>query len=125
MTRLQHVNVVVPPGRTADLVAFYVDVLALQQVPKPAALDPRGAWFQLGAGTQIHVSERDDAGGGSRDAHFALVVDDFADVVRRITAAGAPWEDGPQIFGGGRGFTRDPLGNRIEVLENAGALADP
>lgn len=123
MTRLQHVNVVVPPGRTAELAAFYRDVLQLTQVDKPAMLDPRGAWFQLAAGTQIHVSERDDAGGGSSDAHFALVVDDFADTVARIAASGAPWQPGPDVFGGGRGFTRDPLGNRIEILEAAGELA--
>jgi hypothetical protein len=69
--RLHHVNVVVPPGRTDNVVAFYTDVLGL----------------------------------------------------RRVAAVGAPWEHQPPVFGGRRGFTRDPEGNRIELLERAGDLA--
>ena len=57
--------------------------------------------------------------------HFAngTVVDDFDAVLTRLAAAEAPWEDQPQIFGGRRGFTRDPEGNRVEILEQAGELA--
>jgi len=122
MTRLHHVNVVVPPGATARVRGFYADVLGLREVAKPAeGVAQSGAWFDIDERTQVHVSERD--GDRHPQAHFGLVVDDFDDVLSRLAAADAPWEDQPQIFGGRRGFTRDPEGNRVEILEQAGELA--
>ena len=120
--RLHHVNVVVPPGRTDNVVAFYTDVLGLRQVAKPTeGVAASGAWFDVDDATQVHVSERD--GERHPQVHFGLVVDDFDATLRRVTAVGAPWEDQPPVFGGRRGFTRDPEGNRIELLERAGQLA--
>ena len=120
--RFHHVNVVVPPGRTDDVVPFYVDVLGLRRVPKPThGVDQSGAWFDIDDSTQLHVSERD--GDVHPQSHFGLVVDDFDATLRRLRDAGAPWEDQADIFGGRRGFTRDPVGNRVEILEHAGALA--
>ncbi|MBV9293921.1 MAG: VOC family protein [Frankiales bacterium] len=120
--RIHHVNVVVPPGGTDAVVAFYADVLGLQRVAKPAnGVDPSGAWFDIDDRTQLHVSERD--GQVHPQSHFGLVVDDFADVLDRLAAAGASWEEQADLFGGRRGFTRDPAGNRVEILEAAGALA--
>ena len=117
MTRLHHVNVVVPPGRTAEVVRFYVEVLGLTRIPKPAeaGAPDRGAWLQIGPDTQLHLSE---AGGTPHpDAHFALVVADLDAALRRVAAAGAPWTDQPFALGGRRGFTRDPVGNRVELIE--------
>jgi catechol 2,3-dioxygenase-like lactoylglutathione lyase family enzyme len=121
MTALQHVNVVVPPGRTEDVVAFYVEVFGLERVAKPAALRPEGAWLSVDGYAQVHLSERD--GPVHEDSHFALVVDDFDRVRASIDERGAPWTDQEDVFGGRRGFTRDPAGNRVEVLERSGDLA--
>jgi predicted enzyme related to lactoylglutathione lyase len=74
-----------------------------------------GAWFDVDEHSQVHVSER--PGEVHPQSHFALVVDDYDEVLARVTAAGASWEEQPDIFGGRRGFTRDPAGNRIELLE--------
>jgi len=120
--RLHHVNVVVPPGRTGGVVGFYGDVLGLRQVTKPAeGVAQTGAWFDIDERTQVHISERD--GDRHPQAHFGLVVDDFEETMRRLADVGAPWEDQADIFGGRRGFTRDPEGNRVEILERAGELA--
>jgi len=120
--RLHHVNVVVPPGRTGDVVGFYADVLGLRQVAKPAeGVAQSGAWFDIDERSQVHVSERD--GERHPQAHFGLVVDDYDAVLARVHASGAPWEEQPPVFGGRRGFTRDPQGNRVELLEPAGELA--
>ena len=123
MRRLHHVNVVVPPDATARVRSFYVDVLGLREVAKPTeGVAQSGAWFDIGdTGSQVHVSERE--GERHPQAHFGLVVDDFDAVLARLAVADAPWEDQPQIFGGRRGFTRDPEGNRVEILEQAGELA--
>jgi catechol 2,3-dioxygenase-like lactoylglutathione lyase family enzyme len=123
MTRLQHVNIVVLPGATAGVVAFYRDVLGLHEIPKPSAgTSPGGAWLAIDERTQLHISERADAGAHA-DQHFALVVDDFVGQLDRLAAAGAPWTEQADVFGGRRGFTRDPAGNRIELCERAGELA--
>jgi catechol 2,3-dioxygenase-like lactoylglutathione lyase family enzyme len=120
--RIHHVNVVVPPGATADVVPFYADVLGLRRVPKPEeGVAPSGAWFDVDDASQVHVSERD--GDVHPQAHFALVVDDLPAVLGRLRDAGASWDEQPDLFGGRRGFTRDPVGNRVEILERAGRLA--
>ncbi|HET6908837.1 MAG TPA: VOC family protein [Mycobacteriales bacterium] len=120
--RLHHVNVVVPPGRTDGVVGFYGDVLGLRQVIKPTeGVAQTGAWFDIDDHTQVHISERD--GDRHPQVHFGLVVDDFDEMMRRLAKVGAPWEDQADIFGGRRGFTRDPEGNRVEILERAGELA--
>ena len=122
MTRLHHVNVVVPPGATPRVRSFYVDTLGLHEVAKPTeGVAQTGAWFDIDDRTQVHVSERD--GDRHPQVHFGLVVDDFDAVLARLATVDAPWEDQPQIFGGRRGFTRDPEGNRVEILEQAGELA--
>ena len=121
--RLHHVNVVVRPGETERVVAFYTGVLGLHLTDKPAeGTSPGGAWFDINASTQLHISERADAVMHD-DMHFGLVVDDFDGMLRKLEAAGAPWAPQADLFGGRRGSTRDPLGNRIELLEPAGDLA--
>jgi len=120
--RIHHVNVVVAPGGTDDVVPFYAEVLGLRQVVKPAeGVAQSGAWFDIDDRSQVHVSER--AGDVHPQSHFGLVVDDYDAVLGRLRTAGAPWEDQADIFGGRRGFTHDPAGNRVEILEAAGQLA--
>lgn len=113
-----HVNVLVPPGQTDAAVRFYLDVLHLRRIPKPAgAGSPRGAWLDIGDGSQLHISER--SGSAHPDAHFALLVDDFDAVLQRLSAAERPWTAQSSIDGSRRGFTRDPAGNRVELMERA------
>jgi catechol 2,3-dioxygenase-like lactoylglutathione lyase family enzyme len=121
--RLHHVNIVVHPGETNQLVGFYTDVLGLRRVDKPAeGTTPGGAWFDISDRNQLHISERTDAVMHD-DMHFGLVVDDFDAMLERLAAAGAPWKPQADLFGGRRGSTRDPLGNRIELLEPVGTLS--
>jgi catechol 2,3-dioxygenase-like lactoylglutathione lyase family enzyme len=122
VTRLHHVNVVVPPGGTEPGVAFYTEVLGFTRIPKAEGLRPDGAWLELpDHGVQLHLSER--PGSIHPQAHFALVLDDFAAVCDRLAEREAEMTAAEDIFGGGRIFTRDPAGNRIELLERAGTLA--
>ncbi len=123
MTALQHVNVVVPPGQAEQVAAFYVDVLGLERIDKPAALAGRGgAWLDVDGFAQLHLSER--AGAVHEDSHFALVVDDFDAVLARLVAGGGTWNEQEDVFGGRRGFTPDPAGNRVGLLERTGTLAN-
>lgn len=113
--RLHHVNVICSVEHVGDVVDFYGQVLGLHPIDKPAELDPRGAWFQIDGQTQLHVSVRE--GAPHPDPHFALAVDDLDGLVARLEHAGAPWAPAAPVFGGPRGFTRDPMGNRIELFQ--------
>ncbi len=76
---------------TVDLqrsLAFYVDVLGLRPVDRPA-FPHDGAWLQAGA-TQVHLllypggSFRDRGDVDPNDVHFALRVDDFEAALREL-----------------------------------------
>lgn len=119
--RLHHVQVVVPAGRTDDVVPFY-ELLGLVRVAKPAeGVAQAGAWLDVPGGTQVHVSERE--GTAHPQQHFALVVDDLDALVNRLQQDGAPWRPGRDLLGARRGMTADPCGNAVELVENAGAFA--
>jgi biotin carboxylase len=69
----------------------------------------------------VHVSEKH--GERHPEQHFAVVVDDLADVVRRLAEAGHPWAPKPAIGGASRGMTADPEGNAVELVEAVGSFA--
>jgi catechol 2,3-dioxygenase-like lactoylglutathione lyase family enzyme len=114
MAAIHHVNVNVPRGRSELIAAFYGDVLGFNRIKRPDN-GREGIWLDMGDGTQLHLSERDDP--PATQPHFALVVDDLQAVRARLAEAGAEFQSAEDIFGtGGRGFTRDPAGNRIELI---------
>lgn len=105
--RLTHVNVRV--DRLDVAVAFYRDVLGLAPAERLES-DSRGAWFRVGD-QQIHLTE-DPAPQPPSRRHFALEVEDLAAARRRILESGARIEKEESF----RFFTRDPAGNRIEIV---------
>ena len=117
MTRIHHINVTVPPGRSQPIAAFYIDVLGLKQIARPDN-ERAGAWLIMDDGTQLHLSERD--GAAHPDQHFAVMVSDLSAVRVRLGEAGATFQVADDVFNtGGRGFTYDPGGNRIELIADA------
>ena len=68
-----------------------------------------------GSGAEIHISERD--GSVHPDAHCAVIVESVASIAAAARAEGAEWIDVEPVMGSARGFTRDPAGNRIEVMQ--------
>jgi len=94
---------------------FWRTVFGLVDLPRQGMSGRPGAWL-AGSGAEIHVSERD--GAIHPDAHCAVVVDDVAAVAERAQELGAEWTDATPLIGSARGFTRDPAGNRIEVMQH-------
>src|SRR2546428_6013626 len=86
VNQLHHVNVTVPAELEAATKEFYGSVLGLQQVPKPAASRPSGAWYQIGS-TQLHLSVEDGAEGAHSSSHVCFTVDDLAAAEKRLRAA--------------------------------------
>jgi len=115
MRVLHHVNVNVARGDSEPVAEFYADALGFVRIPRPDN-GREGIWLDMGDGTQLHLSERDDV--PNTQPHFAVIVDDLRYVRTRLADLRAEFESAEDVFGtGGRGFTRDPAGNRIELIQ--------
>lgn len=118
MTRvlgIHHVQLCIDPGREADARAFYITLLGLTEIDKPAVLKARGGfWLQVGD-RQLHVN--DEPGPRSKRAHVAYEVDDLDGWRARLSAAGFEVKTGEDIPGYRRFELRDPFGNRLELLQ--------
>jgi catechol 2,3-dioxygenase-like lactoylglutathione lyase family enzyme/uncharacterized protein YunC (DUF1805 family) len=105
---------------------FYVDLLGMREVPRPAFPFP-GLWFQAGA-TQIHLNLESDVTGPagnllpgprrtSRSLHIAFAVADVPAAVPRLRELQVPILDGPKPRPDGflQVFVTDPDGHIIEL----------
>lgn len=115
---IDHVQLAMPPGAEAIARSFYVDVLGLREVPKPAELADRGGcWFTTGS-VDVHLGSDEPFAPATR-AHPAFVVHDV-DVARRtLVAAGVAVLDDPSGVDVRRCYAFDPFGNRIELVDAA------
>ncbi len=107
--RLAHVNLRVE--RLEEAVRFYREGLGLQDMERGDA-PGRGAWFRLGD-SELHLSE-DAVPQPSSKRHFAVEVDDLDAARSAVVRAGARVEKEEA----GRFWTRDPSGNRIEIVRS-------
>jgi catechol 2,3-dioxygenase-like lactoylglutathione lyase family enzyme len=115
--RLHHVQVSGPAGCEDAMRAFYVGVLGMTEVAKPAALQARGgAWFRAGS-AEVHVGIEDPFAPALK-AHPGLAVADVDRLAAAVEAAGAPvrWDDA--IPGLRRFHTSDPVGNHLEFQQS-------
>jgi catechol 2,3-dioxygenase-like lactoylglutathione lyase family enzyme len=109
---LDHVQVMMPRGCEDEARAFYAGLLGLTEVEKPEPMRANGGvWFAEG----IHVSG-EEAFSPPRRAHPALRVDDVDGLAGRLAAAGCSVDWDERWPGVRRFYTRDPFGNRVEVL---------
>jgi len=116
---IDHVQLAMPEGEEEKARAFYVRILGLTEIPKPAELAKRGgAWFEAG-NVQIHLGVEKDFR-AARKAHPAFIVDDLDSLLEKIQAAGYEWDlSQPPLDGFKRAHVFDPFGNRIELMENS------
>jgi catechol 2,3-dioxygenase-like lactoylglutathione lyase family enzyme len=110
---IDHVQLATPVGAEDEARRFYVDVLGLVEVPKPAELAKRGgAWFEAGE-VRLHI-------GGeapfvpARKAHPALAINNLVEFVeaRNLDVV---WNT--EIEGLTRCHVDDPFENRIELVQ--------
>ena len=136
---IHHVQLAMPANQEDSARAFYVHILGLTEIPKPAELAKRGgAWFQYLDPTavellsdqavstavalpsrtiQIHLGVESDFR-SARKAHPAFLVDDLDLLLEKIQAAGYEWDmSQPPLDGFKRAHVFDPFGNRIELME--------
>jgi catechol 2,3-dioxygenase-like lactoylglutathione lyase family enzyme len=110
---LDHVNVTTPEELEGEVVEWYGECLGLERLEKPAGTRDAGAWFRAGD-HEIHISI--DEHNPPRVAHFGIVTDNYDGVIERLRSAGCHIEQAREIVGRHRFYTRDPAGNRIEII---------
>ena len=110
-----HVQLAMPPGREHDARAFYAGACGMTELPKPAELAKRGgAWFASGA-LQLHLGVEPDFRPSAK-AHPGLRCADLDGLLARLRAAGYEVKEDANVPGVRRAFTKDPFGNRIELI---------
>jgi catechol 2,3-dioxygenase-like lactoylglutathione lyase family enzyme len=113
VTALNHVQVTAPEELVDEVLEYYRDCLGLESLEKPEGAGATGGWFRIGD-RELHVSIAPD--NPPKAAHFGISVDDFGAAVERLRECGVHIEQARMIPGRTRCFTRDPAGNRIEIL---------
>ncbi len=120
---MHHVQLAMPRDQEDTARTFYVGVLGMTQITKPAVLASRGGvWFRAG-GVELHLGV-EETFRPARKAHPAVLVDDLDDLAARLSAAGQPVRWDEELPGFRRAYANDPFGNRLEFLQqNDGHLA--
>ena len=104
-----------PPGGEERARSFYVDLLGMKEIPKPAELAQRGGcWFES-RGVQIHLGVEGDFR-PARKPHPALRCSDYAALLSLLRAEGLAVNEPADIPGVRRAHIHDPFGNRIELV---------
>jgi len=131
LTRVDHMNVQVPPDREEAAIAFYRDLIGFRPLKKPDSLGPRGGhfcvsedpWYELHVGIARGTSADDLKDNSPLRNHLAFQVADLAAARMKFEEAGleiieveATYSK-ERDFHQDRFFIRDPGGNLLEILE--------
>ena len=116
LVAIDHVQLAMPAGREAEARAFYSGVLGIPEVAKPENLAKRGgAWFERGT-LKVHLGVEPNFS-PARKAHPAFRVENLAELIDHLRAAGVEVTTDEPLPGYERCYVSDPFGNRIELLE--------
>ncbi len=117
IARLNHAQITVPRGAEKQAREFYCGVLGLPEIAKPDSLAGRGGfWVQLGD-QQLHVGTEDDVDRQATKAHLAYEVTDVEAWRVHLEAHDCKVLESAPIPGFARFETRDPFGNRLEMIQ--------
>ena len=114
---LDHVQIAMPRGGEPAAREFYGDLLGLTELAKPPNLAARGGlWFQCGS-LQVHLGVESEFR-PAKKAHPAFLVRDLEAVRAALASTDHEVTLDPEPSPGvERIFTKDPFGNRIELIE--------
>ena len=116
LAAVDHVQLAAPAGAEDALRGYYVGVLGMTEIPKPAVLAARGGcWFGAGA-VQLHLGVEADFR-PAKKAHPGLLVTGIEAYAARLKSLGASVTWDSDLPGHRRFYSEDPVGNRLEFLE--------
>lgn len=111
-----HIQLAHPAGSEAQMREFYCGILGMTEVEKPVPLQGRGGFWADANGIQIHFGV-DPAFTPATKAHPAFIVADLGGLAARLAESNSniTWDTSlPDVK---RFFTNDPVGNRVELIE--------
>jgi catechol 2,3-dioxygenase-like lactoylglutathione lyase family enzyme len=103
-------------GGVGEARSFYVDLVGLEEIERPATMGAVGAWFRVGS-QELHVSEHEPFQPATK-AHpaFELGGDELDALAERLERAGSEVKWDERLPGARRFYATDPAGNRLEFL---------
>lgn len=125
ITRINHVTLIV--NQLERAAEFYEKELGLRVIPA-FAFDYPTAFFDIGEGQQLHLTEWNDA--HSFRGHLCVTVDDFNAFFHRAKELGIidiePWGKVRRLPDGAmQMMVRDPSGNLLEISSPPDYEPDP
>ncbi|MEZ5412777.1 MAG: VOC family protein [Opitutaceae bacterium] len=115
LTRLDHIQLAMPPGGEDQARAFWRDLLGMVEEIKPEPLASRGGcWFRAGE-IIVHIGVEKEFM-PQRKAHPAFCVRDLDGLSRKLVAAGYSVTRDEALPNRQRFYTADPFGNRLEFI---------
>jgi catechol 2,3-dioxygenase-like lactoylglutathione lyase family enzyme len=116
ITRLDHVQLAMPPGGEELARAFYGRILNLRELEKPEPLQAKGGCWFAAAGVELHLGVQADFVPATK-AHPGLRVADLAAAKTHLLAAGILVVADESGVGVRRFYVNDPFGNRLEFMQ--------
>lgn len=116
LTRLDHVQLAMPPGGEEDARMFYGRILNLRELEKPEPLKAKGGCWFAGTGLELHLGVQADFIPATK-AHPGLRVANLEAARAHLQAAGIQIvtdESGVRVR---RFYVNDPFGNRLEFMQ--------
>ncbi len=114
---IDHVQLAMPPAAEEKARRFFINVLGMQEIAKPAALAKRGGcWFASGE-VQIHLGVEDDFR-PAKKAHPALRCRQYTALLESLRGHGIEVTEADDLPGVRRCHISDPFGNRIELVSD-------
>jgi catechol 2,3-dioxygenase-like lactoylglutathione lyase family enzyme len=113
ITRLDHVQLAIPPGGEDAARGFYGGLLGLTEIEKPEGVRASGGvWFT--GPVEVHLGI-EATFRPARKAHPCFVVDGYEELLAELAAAGHETTPDDRIEGAPRSYVDDPFGNRLEL----------
>lgn len=116
ITRLDHVQLAMPPGGEEKAREFYGRLLNLSEIKKPEPLKANGGCWFAGDGLELHLGVQDDFLPASK-AHPGLRVADLEAARQHFLAAGIAIIEDRSGVALRRFYVNDPFGNRLEFMQ--------
>lgn len=117
VTGIAHVNFRGTNALIERLRVFYRDVIGLEEGPRPP-FRSQGYWLYANASDVLHLTidgRSEDAPFAGALDHIALALEDLAEALARLDAAGVRYELDAVPDGATQVFLRDPAGVSVEL----------
>lgn len=116
ITRLDHVQLAMPPGGEEMAREFYGRILHLRELEKPEPLQAKGGCWFAGDGVELHLGVQANFAPATK-AHPGLRVADLAAAQAALSAAGITITADDSGVNVRRFYVNDPFGNRLEFMQ--------